>query len=136
MRHASGLAAVLIAALLGGQALAQDDVIGRGEYMASCAPCHGADADGRGPMADFLTVKPTDLRTIAKRNDGDFPMLRMFEMIDGREGVAAHGGRTMPVWGGRYRAADDERYGPYAGELATRARILELVYYLASIQQE
>ena len=83
-----------------------------------------------------MTTKPTDLTLLAKKNDGQFPFLRVMQMIDGRTLVDAHGGREMPVWGQRYVADIGEKYGPYGGEAAVRARVLELVYYIQSIQQK
>jgi mono/diheme cytochrome c family protein len=106
------------------------------EYKASCAACHGEKGDGNGPVADVLKVKPTDLTTLSKRNNGKFPLLRVMEMIDGRGAVPAHGPRTMPVWGRRYVEEAGEKYGPYGSESAVRARILELVYYIQSLQKD
>lgn len=42
------------------------------EYQNSCASCHGPKGEGDGPMALFLTVKPTDLSKLAERNQGNF----------------------------------------------------------------
>lgn len=108
---------------------------GKLEYMAACASCHGEDAAGRGPVADFLTVKPTDLTQIAARRDGRFPVREIYEMIDGRPQVGAHGTRTMPIWGRAYGRAIGETAGPYGAEREIRQRILELVYYLQTIQE-
>ncbi len=87
-------------------------------------------------MAQFLTVKPSDLTALAKNNGGEYPFMRVFQMIDGRAVVSGHGDRAMPVWGSRYKKEDVERYGPYGGEAVVRARVLELVYYVQSIQQK
>lgn len=133
-------------------AVGEEKLIGSDEYAYSCLSCHGADGRGDGPMAEFLTVKPSDLTTIAKDNGGVFPVLEMFQIIDGRSVVGAHGLRgsgtivgaqaarepgasEMPVWGARFKAELDGKYGPYGGEQAVRARILELVFYLEAIQQ-
>ncbi|MCI2283680.1 c-type cytochrome [Colwellia sp. MSW7] len=35
---------------------------GRKIYVSSCANCHGSDANGHGPAAVNLVVKPTNLR--------------------------------------------------------------------------
>ena len=48
--------------------------------------------------------------------------------------MSGHGVRDMPIWGGRYQEEAGEMYGPYGGEVVVRGRILELVYYLQSIQ--
>jgi mono/diheme cytochrome c family protein len=127
-------------------ALAEEDTIGSDEYRISCLSCHGVGGRGDGPLAKFLTVKPSDLTTIAKNNGGQypnikaghFPFLYVYQVIDGRTLVAPHGERAMPVWGNRYLAAQRPTPGPYAGEYekVVRGRILELVYYLQSIQQD
>ena len=106
---------------------AEEDLIGSDEFRNSCASCHGVGGRGDGDLAQFLTVKPTDLTTLAKNNDGVYPFLRVFQIIDGRTQVAGHGERAMPVWGDRYKLENAEAY--------TRARILELVYYVQNIQQ-
>jgi hypothetical protein len=106
------------------------------EYQVSCQVCHGVAGTGNGPMASQLKTKPSDLTTLAKKNDGEFPLLKVFQIIDGRQDIAAHGARSMPVWGKRYQEEIGEKYGPYGGEAAVRARVLELVYYIQSIQQK
>ena len=108
-------------------AVAEEELIGSNEFRVSCASCHGVGGRGDGHLAQYLTVKPTDLTTLTKNNDGDYPFLRVFQIIDGRTQVAGHGERAMPVWGDRYKLEDAEAY--------TRARILELVYYIQNIQQ-
>lgn len=108
-------------------AVAEEELIGSSEFRVSCASCHGVGGRGDGHLAQYLTVKPTDLTTLTKNNDGDYPFLRVFQIIDGRTQVAGHGERAMPVWGDRYKLENAEAY--------TRARILELVYYIQNIQQ-
>ncbi|NNE80419.1 MAG: hypothetical protein HKN18_09125 [Silicimonas sp.] len=92
-------------------------------------------------MAEFLSVEPTDLTVISKNNEGVFPLLEVFQIVDGRTVVGAHGVRNtegweMPVWGARYREQIGSKYGDYGSESAVRARVLELVYYIQSIQQQ
>ena len=118
-------------------ALAQDSTIvsaGAVEFFNSCSACHGTDARGSGPIANSLKVKPADLTQLAKQNQGAFPFLKVVQTIDGRS-AGAHGSREMPVWGDRYQEQVGLKYGPYGGETVVRARILELVYYLQSVQQ-
>jgi len=142
-----GCVAVLLTALMATNvALAEEDTIGSDEYRMSCLSCHGVGGRGNGPLAKFLTVPPGDLTKLAKNNRGQypkvkaghFPFLHVYEIIDGRADVAAHGERAMPVWGNRYLAEQPATTGPYVGEYekAVRGRILELVYYLQSIQQD
>lgn len=67
-------------------------------FRTYCASCHGTRAKGDGPAAVAMKVPPPDLTQIAKRNHGMFPAERVRQIVEGR-GVAAHGDRTMPVWG-------------------------------------
>ncbi len=120
---------------------AEEALIGADEYAASCLSCHGVGGRGDGPMAEFLTVKPSDLTQISANNDGVFPLLEIFQVVDGRTTLGAHGvrhteGWEMPVWGARYREEAGDKFGPYGSEAAVRARILELVFYIQAIQQQ
>src|SRR6056297_906265 len=103
----AGPAVAIVAFALGvcaaAPAGAEEDVVGGLEYRNSCAPCHGAGGQGNGPVAEHLNVKPADLTKLTERNDGQFPFLEVFQVIDGRTRVAGHGDRTMPIWGQRYR---------------------------------
>jgi mono/diheme cytochrome c family protein len=117
---------------LAGEALALDP--GAEEYMNSCAVCHGESGKGDGPLAALMTIEVPDLTQIAARNDGRFPVQKITRIIDGRSEIAGHG-YPMPVWGRRFEAQADETYGPFAAEGVVRGRILELTYYLHSIQE-
>ena len=119
-------------ALVGAQTAAQE-VAGAGKpaFELYCATCHGRDAKGGGPASNLLTVKPADLTMISKKNDGKFPFWRVYGTIDGREDVKGHGTREMPIWGAEFRAQAGS--SPVA-QSQVRGRILELVYYLESIQ--
>ena len=114
---------------------AEEELIGSNEYRVSCASCHGIGGKGDGNMAQFLTPKPSNLTMLAKNTgDGVYPFLKVFQVVDGRSEVSGHGDRAMPVWGDRYSLEAAKKYGSFGGETATRARVLELVYYLQSIQ--
>lgn len=131
---------------MAGSAVAEEETIGSDEYRVSCLSCHGVGGRGNGPLAKFLTVKPTDLTALAKNNGGQypdikaghFPFLHVFQVIDGRTLVQVHGDRAMPVWGNRYLSDTSPSSGRFGGEYekVVRGRILELVYYLQSIQQD
>ncbi len=107
------------------------------EFLNSCASCHGRDGKGAGFLTRlFRGIDPGDLTKLAANNDGEFPFDRVFAVIDGRADVAAHGERRMPVWGDRYMRREMSRYGPdELNEYRVRNRILELTYYLQSIQE-
>lgn len=139
------LVAALVFLIAESAAVAEEDTIGSDEYRVSCLSCHGVGGRGDGPLAKYLTVKPTDLTGLAKNNGGQYPsikagqypFLRVYQVIDGRAAVELHGDRAMPVWGNRYLADQPQGYAPYGGEYEkiVRGRILELVYYIQSIQQ-
>ena len=107
------------------------------EFRNSCASCHGEDGRGAGFLTRiFRGVDPGDLTQLSKNNEGVFPLERVFEVIDGRMEVAAHGEREMPVWGDRYMAQSMTRLGPGPmNDFVVRLRVLELVYYIQSIQE-
>lgn len=116
---------------------AQGRDIGKQEYFSKCAACHGKDAKGNGPVADSLKVKVPDLTILAKNNGGVFPFARVYDVIDGREAVAAHGPRDMPVWGNEYwqegaGASGREATQPELGSYV-RGRIIALIGYISSL---
>ena len=80
---------------------AEDIDRGKTAYLASCGPCHGADAKGSGVFSVELKLKepPPPLTGLAKRNDGVFPAHAVFEIINGGKIIDAHGTREMPIWG-------------------------------------
>jgi mono/diheme cytochrome c family protein len=111
------------------------DTPGEEQYLNHCASCHGAQADGNGPLGDVLSMGVPDLTTIAQRNDGKFPFLEVVHMVDGRTGVMAHGS-DMPVWGDQFSAgAGSGLERDLSAVYEVRGRILSLVYYLESIQK-
>lgn len=113
-------------------AAGQDADIGHLLYDEFCTACHGATAKGGGELSELLTVEIPDLTGLSARNDGEFPMLKVIHIIDGRTGVRAHGG-PMPVYG-RIFTAQAYETGPYGPILETRGRVLALAMYLESIQ--
>ncbi len=110
---------------------------GAAEFANSCASCHGADARGAGFLTRlFRGVDPGDLTQLAANNGGQFPTDRVYQVIDGRAEVAAHGDRRMPVWGDRYWETAMSEYGPDEfNQQRARNRVLELVFYLQAIQE-
>ena len=93
--------------------------------------CHGADGKGQGDLGQKLFKKPKDLTTITQRNDGDFPFLRVFEIIAGEKPVPGHETMHMPEYAKRMRQ-NDFKLGYHQAHL----RILELTHYLESIQSK
>ncbi len=98
-------------------------------FRAYCAPCHGEDGKGNGPVAPALNTKPSDVTTIAQRNGGVFPTKRIRTIIAGDEQVIAHGSREMPIWGPIFHQVEwDRDYG--------EIRLQNVTKYLESIQQK
>jgi mono/diheme cytochrome c family protein len=117
-------------------AKAQDMTASAEEFRNSCASCHGEDGKGAGFLVKLFTgIDPGDLTQLSKNNDGVFPFVKVFQTIDGRSQIPAHGDREMPIWGDRYEVQLGDKYGPYGSEVFVRARVLELVYYIQSIQE-
>jgi len=132
--------AVLVAGVFGiaGCAYAQKGDFGKSEYNSSCAVCHGPLGKGDGPYVSLGEGIASDLTTLAKRNSGVFPVQQIYEFIDGRRMVRAHGAKDMPIWGSRYTPGNPEGYfvGPdyYNPEAVVQIRILALTDYLYRLQ--
>ncbi len=128
-------ALVLTMFLAATPALAEDaSTLGRETFHMSCAACHGPDAKGGGPMTELLNVEVPDLTGISARSGGEFPWLKIIHIVDGRTGLRAHGG-PMPVFGALFvgdTSVSDARDGT---PVITSARVLEVVDYLAAIQE-
>jgi mono/diheme cytochrome c family protein len=132
--------AVLAAALFGVPVLgyAQGADIGKQEYVDTCAACHGTNAKGTGPVAAYLKQKTPDLTMLAKNSAGVFPFARVYDVIDGRQAVAVHGPRDMPVWGKYYRdeAISSSGGNATAQEISSsaRGRIIALIGFIYTLQ--
>lgn len=128
----------LAAAIVGyaGAATAQDMSLGEFEYQNSCAACHGAEARGNGPVSAHMSKPAPNLRTLTSDNAGVFPVSRVYEVIDGRAGVGAHGMMDMPVWGYRFtqRSSEDTDFSARDVNDYARVRILALIDHLAGLQ--
>ena len=119
-------------------ALAQQEAIaavGQQEFRHACAVCHGLGGKGDSVMTtlNLLTVRPPDLTQLSKKHQGQFPFWQVYRIIDGREEVKGHGTRDMPIWGEVFRQPEG---GKRADETGAIGRILALVYYLQSIQEQ
>lgn len=108
-----------------------DSLVGGDLFLAYCAPCHGRDGKGEGPVSPALRVPPADLTAIARRNGGAFPP----ELVEGRlsgergpDDSVAHGSTAMPIWGPIFQQLD-------TSEIVARVRVENLVKYVESIQE-
>lgn len=107
------------------------DYSGEELFGRFCASCHGVGARGDGPVARSLNVAVPDLTSIAARY-GEFPAGRIRDVIDGRGiDTAAHGTRTMPVWGYEFYV---EEGADVMAQRAVRDAINRLVEHLLSLQ--
>jgi Cytochrome c len=130
--------AILVCALISTATRArpqETEVIAGGEleYQNHCAICHGVDGKGHGIMAKFLTISPSDLTQIAKKNAGRFSFWQVYRVIDGREEIRGHGTREMPIWGARFQA--DAKGSDPGSRAQVAGRLLGLVFYLQHIQE-
>ena len=112
--------------------------VGKYYYESHCAICHGANGTGLPPEPglSYLTKNIPNLTTISKRNSGVFPFMRVYETIDGRYEVQAHGPRDMPIWGKEFTAQSLELSPYYNSEAFTRAKILALTEYVYRLQEK
>lgn len=124
-----------VLAVLPGIAAAQDAATGAALYLERCAVCHGAEAQGDGPMAPVLLVQPKDLTRLAAQEGGDFPLLRVVRRIDGRDPLVSHGS-DMPVYGELFQG-DDTALALPSGQLVMTGRaIADLVAFLQAVQKQ
>jgi mono/diheme cytochrome c family protein len=119
--------------------------VGKHEYEAHCVACHGSTGKGDGAFAKMLKsgTVVANLTQVSKKNNGVFPFARVYETIDGRVLVTAHGPREMPIWGSEYRTISsglsprDMDTVPYNDpENFARAKILALTEYVYRLQEK
>lgn len=103
-------------------------VDGKQMYVSYCAPCHGMDGRGYGPVAPELKRQPINLTVLSKNNHGQFPANHVKSVLEYGSEIPAHGNSMMPIWGpvfGRMsQGQPDERL----------LRISNLSRYLETIQ--
>jgi mono/diheme cytochrome c family protein len=94
-----------------------------------CASCHGAMAEGDGPLSQFLKTPPANLATLTKRHGGKFPREYVTMVLEFGPGPTSHGTSDMPTWGPVFRYVDKR------GERAVQQRIKNLCDYLQTLQE-
>jgi mono/diheme cytochrome c family protein len=130
-RHAVYLLAIVLGTAVAARAQTMAlPLDGAKLYTQYCASCHGAKADGFGPMAGALKAKVPDLSLIAARNGGAFPMNRVQAVIAGEQPAGlSHGTREMPVWGPIFsQDISDRDYG--------KLRIYNVAKFLEGLQKK
>ena len=115
-------------------ALAQDPAEGLGLYMDHCATCHGIEARGGGPMAPSLLLQPPDLTTLAARNDGVLPVVRIVTRIDGRDPLVSHGS-PMPIYGDFFEGFDVAVKAETGQPIMTSQPVVDLLAWIAAVQR-
>lgn len=141
MRSIGALFALSMALLLGvlpSVAVAQQEEIvaaGKREFRGHCAVCHGLGGKGESVMTtlNLLTVRPTDLTQLSKRNKGQFPFWQVYRVIEGREEVKGHRTRDMPIWGDVFT---EQEGGKLVDETRAIGRILAIIHYIESTQEK
>ncbi len=104
---------------------------GKQMFTSYCAPCHGADGRGQGPVAVALKTAPSDLTVLSRNNHGKFPSNHVLSVLQfGPQTPSSHGNAQMPVWGpvlGSMNQADPNQRA---------LRISNISRYIESIQAE
>ncbi len=126
-----------------GIASAQAASIGEREFQNSCSQCHGPKGKGDGHLVEYLIeLGSLDLTGLQKANGGVFPVSRVYNVIEGTT-ASVHGGNIMPIWGDRYRQRSAAEMAEMDSTMTldqeralVRNRILALVEYISSIQEE
>ena len=72
---------------------------GKAMYTGYCAPCHGVDGRGNGPVASALRRQPTDLTLLSRNNHEKYPDAHIVSVLENGSDIASHGSAQMPVWG-------------------------------------
>ncbi len=104
-------------------------------YYRFCSICHGFNAKGDGSFKEHLVVQPPDLTTLSLHNNGEFPWLKLYKVIDGNSENLAHGSSEMPVWGNQFNLKNWASGQSQFADVIVRGRIFEILVYLQSIQE-
>jgi len=124
----------LAAVPLHAQEASNAGISGEADFNMYCASCHGEDGKGDGPKAFGLSAPLPDLTTLTKRY-GAFPRERLEKLIDGREPLAGHMDREMPVWGVWFKEEAAAELGGAEGDEASVARrVANLIGYIEGLQ--
>ncbi len=102
------------------------------DYRTACAPCHGIDGRGTGPVAASLKRPPADLTLLAVRHGGTFSFDDTVAVITNARAIDAHGTRAMPVWNIRLGGGDA---ASAVASIAEQRRIDMVARYVATLQR-
>ena len=101
---------------------------GRSMFVNYCAPCHGVDGKGNGPVAAALKAQPSDLTVLSRNNNGKFPAIHVTSVLQYGATIPSHGTREMPVWGPIFGTMDQSAYQEKT------IRLNNLTAYLRTLQ--
>jgi hypothetical protein len=76
-----------------------------------------------------MRVTVPNLRALAERNGGVFPVDAVRAYVDGRNMLASHGDRVMPIWGDVFMGVDRN-----ADDRTVQRRIAAVVDFIATLQ--
>lgn len=103
-------------------------VDGKLMYQSYCAPCHGTDGRGNGPVAGAMKTQPSDLTQLARIHNGKFPESHVASVLQFGTAVQAHGTAAMPIWGQLFVKIE-----PVESQ-ETALRVRNLTHYLETMQ--
>jgi hypothetical protein len=122
-------------------ACAQQAEVGKDDYLKLCGGCHGAAGKGDGPNAKGLRKPPADLTKLSQNNNSRFPLVRVYDVVDGRLDIIVHGPREMPSFAEvlkkdiMSRMPRDHMSGDLVESMA-RKRMVEIIDYVMSLQNK
>ena len=71
---------------------------GKQMFTSYCAPCHGTDGRGHGPVAAALKTQPRDLTELRRQHNGKFPDAHVVAVLQFGPEVRGHEPSEMPAW--------------------------------------
>ncbi len=127
---------MLLIAILASSARPAAAQSGKQDYVTYCADCHGSDAKGNGPALATIpmTLPPSDLTQLAKKNGGKFPFAEVVDTIDGRKNIPSHERIQMPFLGTTLQKPGKEFTSESDAEV--KRRIESMARYVESLQQK
>ena len=137
------LSSVAVCILIGTvtTASAQQSAVGKDDFLKLCSGCHSASGKGDGPNAKSLRKPPADLTKLSQTNNGRFPLVRVYDVIDGRLDIIVHGPREMPSFAEvlkkdvMSRMPRDAMSNDLVESMA-RKRMVEIIDYVMSLQNK
>jgi mono/diheme cytochrome c family protein len=108
------------------EVLTIESLTGKDTFLAYCAPCHGREGAGDGPVAPALRIPPGDLRVLSAKKGFAREAVVAFVTGTGRP-IAAHGTSEMPIWGFIFRGLDPS-------DARVNVRLQNVVDYIESLQ--